>query len=448
MLSILSQSNEKLQLQKEITELESKFYRLMFELDLYNKFNKTYYLQVLNKTSYGFFAKVYLVPGVYFSELEKKVCLIEEGLNCLWVMKTEKLKDYGEVKIVTLSLDRLTPYENPCIRPHEMYLGLDLALNIIKNNNNKNCMFLIAGATGAGKTRFIYQILLSWILKCSPEEVELYISDIAKDEYINFKYVKHVKCYASELEELSKMMKYIKLQIEKRKKTIGWYRDKGLATNIEEYNKQNPKMKMSYMYILIDEFSILMPDKSDGKEEKQLKEEILDVIKRVEKIGRSLGIFAIICTQKTVKDELPSIVKNMSAVRISFRANDSISSEVILGNNSAVGIADRYAIYSLNGGDKRDYLFSPNLSTERLNELLKPHIDRQHKKVNIESELSQNEQSTIINMKTRKIHQKPHTRQINNNSPYPLIDTSKTRNQIEDIKPISYIKKEDDLIDY
>jgi hypothetical protein len=122
---------------------------------------------------------------------------------------------------------------------------------------------------------------------------------------------------------------------------------------------------------------VVVPDKSDSEDEKDMKQEIIDTLKKVSKIGRSLGIFTIICLQKTTKEEMgASILKNMSAVRISFRANDFVSSDVIIGGGAAVGLADRYAIYSLNGGDKKDYLFSPNLTTEMLNILLDPFIER------------------------------------------------------------------------
>jgi hypothetical protein len=176
------------------------------------------------------------------------------------------------------------------------------------------------------------------------------------------------------------MMRKIKDIIEKRNKIITRCREKGVATNIEEYNKVS-KDKLSYVYIVIDEYSVVAPDASDNKIEKEMKQEIIDIIKKTTKIGRSLGVFTVICLQKTSKTELgeASIIKNMSAVRISFRANDRPSSEVIIGDNSAVGLADRYAVYSLNGGANKDYLFSPNLTTDMLNEMLEPYIENKFK---------------------------------------------------------------------
>jgi DNA-binding LacI/PurR family transcriptional regulator len=43
---------EKAEFQKLSSEFEDKFYKLMFELNLYNKFNKTYYLKIIEKTNF------------------------------------------------------------------------------------------------------------------------------------------------------------------------------------------------------------------------------------------------------------------------------------------------------------------------------------------------------------------------------------------------------------
>jgi DNA segregation ATPase FtsK/SpoIIIE-like protein len=287
-------------------------------------------------------------------------------------MQTAQFREYATAQIITKPMDPFLEYTNPNIKPYEMYLGVDFAGEPIKNNMNQNCMVLVAGATGSGKTRWLYCVILSWILSCRVNEVEIYLSDIAKTEYVNFQNVKLVRRYAEELPELHSMMKALDEKIQKRKNTIKPLRERGQATNIEEYNRVS-KVKLSYCYLIIDEFSIIIPDKTDTKEESGMKTECLDILKRISKIGRSLGVFCVIATQKTTRDEIPSIIKNMSAVRISFRANDLISSEVILGSNAAVGLSDRYAVYSLNGGSKRDYLYSPYITTARLKELLKPY---------------------------------------------------------------------------
>jgi hypothetical protein len=379
-------TKEKKQFKKEAFEFEERFYALMDELNLVNKSGDTYWLRIVEKTNYGFYAQLYLVDGLSFTDIQEKIDKLQQCLNCIWIMTTKQLQDYADIKIVIHSLDEDLPYENPKVKPHQMYMGLRFTLNPLLNDMNKYQMVMIAGGIGAGKTRYLWMILLSWILNCTPQEVEIYLSDIAKNEFVNFEHVKHVKYYASELEELLEMIRKVKVMIEKRNLIITRCREKGIATNIEEYNKVS-KNKLSYIYIIIDEFSVVAPDASDSKIEKEIKQEIIDTLKKVSKIGRSLGIFTIICLQKTTKEELgnANIIKNMSAVRISFRANDYVSSDVIIGGGQAVGLADRYAVYSQNGGDKKDYLFAPNLTTDMLNEMLEPYLDDKFKANRIKS---------------------------------------------------------------
>lgn len=364
---------------KEEIQFKNRFYELMFELDLYNKFKKTYKLNILKETNYGYYAHLYLAAGLSFNKLEVNRHIIEQNLKCMWIMIIEPFKEYAEIQIVLNPVDKTVDFRSPNIKPNELYLGLSFSNQIQKINVNEHHMFLLAGAIGSGKTRFMYQILLSWILSCTPEEVNIYLSDIAKNEYIQFKDIKHVKYYASETEELYNMIVEIRKEFNRRNKLLTKLRENSVATNIEEYNKLNKNNILPYLYIVIDEFSVLLPDKTDSKEETNQKEYIIDNLKKFAKLGRSLGVFTFMATQKTTRDEIPSIIKNNSGVRISFRANDQISSGVILGegDNSAMGLPKRVAVYKLDGS-LLNYLYSPNLATEqgKLKKMLDPYIDR------------------------------------------------------------------------
>lgn len=389
---------------KEELAFKKKFYEVMFELDLYNKFKKTYILNIIQETNYGYYAHLYLATGLSYKKLQDKREDLEDNLNCMWIMKTKNFREYAEVQIVLNPIDENMEFKNPKLKPHELYLGLSFSNQLQKNNSNDNCMYLLSGATGSGKTRYMYQVLLSWIMSCSPEEVWIYLADVAKNEYIQFQNVRHVKKYASDLDELCEMMKLVSKEMKRREGIITKCREKGIATNIEEYNKINKPKKLAYCYIVIDEFSIIQTDKSDSKEDKEKKEYILAVISKFAKLGRSLGMFIFTATQKTTKVEMPIIIKNMSSVRISFRANDITSSEVIMGSNIAMGLPKRVAVYSLNGGSDIGYLYSPKLITEdkALQEMLKPYIiNKSSNQENLQP--SENKDVTILKSKITRI---------------------------------------------
>ncbi len=361
---------------KEVLKFKKRFYELMFELNLYNKFKKTYFLDIKKKTNYGYYAHLYLSTGLSYGGLDDNRITIEENLQCMWIMKTKSFREYAEVQIVLKPVDESMQFKNPKIKPHEMYLGLSFANKMQVNDSNDNCMYLLAGATGSGKTRFMYQVLLSWIMSCTPDQVWIYLADVAKNEYIQFQDVDHVKCYASDLDELYKMMTQVKKELNRRSKLLTEYRKRGIATNILEYNKIKEIKKLPYCYIVIDELSIVQLSQSDSKDTKDQKGYILAILEEFAKLGRSLGMFTFVATQKTTKSEMPIIIKNMSSVRISFSANDEISSRVVMEGNSAVGLPPRVAVYSLDGGTNINYLYSPSLITEdgKLQQMLKPYI--------------------------------------------------------------------------
>lgn len=394
----------KRKISKEEIKFKEKFNEVMFELDLYNKFKKTYKLDIKSETNYGYYAHLYLESGLSFNMLDEKREVIEQNLQCIWAMKFQPFRSYAEVQIVLRPVDESVEFENYNIKPNEFYLGLSFANKLQKINADENHMFLLAGATGSGKTRYIYQVLLSWIMGCSPDEVWLYLADIIKNEYIQFQNVKHVKYYASDLEELYKMMGLVDKEMRRRNKIITSYREKGLATNIYEYNKINKSNKLAYCYVMIDEFSVIQPNAADNKEEKEMKKYILAVIGQFAKVGRSLGMFLFTATQKPVKEEMPPIIKNMSGVRICFKVNDDVSSRVIMENNSAVGLPNRVAVYSLDGGTNVDYLYSPKLITEdkELQKMLEPYM-REDKLSQNKLKLNESDDVTIVKTKTTRI---------------------------------------------
>lgn len=367
------------EIEKEKEKFLLAFNEEMFGFGLYNKFNLTYELDLAEVTDYGYKGTIKPVPGLGFDKLKAIQENLEVNLHSYIQFDYELSKKTSDIIFITKGFCFNKKFSCPHIKPNEIFLGYNYTTDNIKVDCNKHCMFLIAGATGAGKTRFLYCVLLAWITSCSEDEVHLYLSDVAKNEFNVFKNDKHVKGYAETIEELKEMCLEIQDKIEERKKLLDPYRAHTLATNINEYNKlineynktSNEKIeKLPYIYINLDEFSAIVEDKTDTEEIKSCKELIMDILKDIAKIGRSIGIFCIISTQKTTKEEIPPILKNMSAVRISFRANDAISSQVILGDDKATKLRDRLGLYSLTGGNDQEYLISPLLDIEDITPLL------------------------------------------------------------------------------
>jgi hypothetical protein len=444
-LTILKRPNkEEIQLQKDKIDFTNKFRELMFEKGLYNNLGKTYKLYLKDKTDYGYDGEVGLNVGLSYDDLEAKKAYIQQYLQCMWIMKYETFDKNASLQIVNKPIDTSVKFVVPEVKAYQLYLGYDFKLNpIINENNVEDCMFLLAGATGSGKTRYMYQVLLCWILNCSVNEVELYLCDIAKDEYSLFQWCKHVKTYCKTVEQLYWMLKYLMIKLEKRKRILSIAREEGLSSSILEYNETH-KSKLSFCYAFIDEYSVIVPMSTDCKEKKQMKEEIIDMLSVFSKEGRNVGIFVFTALQKTSKEEMgKSVIKNMAGVRISFRANDYASSEVVMGDGSAVGIPKRYAVYSQNGGTDKNFMFSPYIDIPMVKKMLELHIDKNHKKIDCEKEVKNAEPFKVEETKiTKKVKVK-----INDSKHHPVINS--LDNQTKDFNiPKNIISKGDGFNDY
>lgn len=369
---------------KEQFELEEKFYRQMFEHGLLNKRADTYQINLTDKTDYGWKGYLKSEFGLSFNQIQndRVIDSINENLECIFMINPTKMSGKAPIKIINKKCDPKIPYENPNVKPDEVFIGMNLEWQPIKIDANKHCHFLIAGATGSGKSRGLHMTIASWIMGCKPNEVELYLADLFSDEMAIFKWCKHVKYYANDIPQFYKMLKYLYTKLQKRIKVISPLIEDGICQNMPEYNQQT-KNKMTYVYIVIDEFSIIMPSKGDSKEDRQIKEECLDILCKISKLARKMGMFLIIGLQKTVKDEIPTIIKSSSGTRICYRTNDRITSEVLLESHEAYGLEPRYAIYQLNGNTS-DMLFTPYIDIKNIKQLIQPHVDKNKSKINLD----------------------------------------------------------------
>jgi S-DNA-T family DNA segregation ATPase FtsK/SpoIIIE len=129
--------------------------------------------------------------------------------------------------------------------------------------------------------------------------------------------------------------------------------------NIFNYNKINKDKPMPYIYLIIDEFATLMPESSDPKEVKEIKNRILSDIKLIGQMGGAIGVTYIIAHQKPEKELCPTFIKNMSNIRICFGFEDAICSQIVLGNNLALDLPQRVAYYTI--GEGFNLLYTTNL---------------------------------------------------------------------------------------
>jgi S-DNA-T family DNA segregation ATPase FtsK/SpoIIIE len=368
------------EIKRDIFEIQRKWQYLMGQREKFNKFNKSFGLNNIICTDYGFVVDIYAPSALHLDELETLKPYIETEFSCEFVYKicynTNKNK-YAEARFINPEKVKCNsipfcPYK---VKPYEFYAGVDISGEPVIFNVNVAPQILLAGKTRRGKNGSLDHAMVSWIHFCSEKEIQFYLFQCAKNDLIKYKDAKQVRCYVEgDLYQMSIVLEHILEEMERRKKLFTPMMAKAEGNdNIFHYNNLHSHEKLPYIYIVIDEFIELMPDNElDGKEVKFLKNTILRYLQSIAQWGGSYGANYIICHQKPEKALCPTFLKNQSSVRLCFGFEDETCCQIVLGAGLAKmahKLPPRKAFYTDN--EKNGYLYTTDLKGK-----IRPNIEK------------------------------------------------------------------------
>jgi len=206
-----------------------------------------------------------------------------------------------------------------------MILGEDIYGNYIFQDLAKMPHLLVAGQTGSGKSVFLNTFISTLLMAKKPEELEVYIVDPKRVEFVQFEKAPHVKKVSVNTNEARESLDTLVEEMDKRYETFREKRVKKLS----EFNAKT-RNKLPLMVMLVDEFSDLML--SGGTKQK---EAIQNKIVRIAQMGRAAGIHLVLATQKPTSETVTSRIKANMPARIAFSVTTWRESQVILDINGA-----------------------------------------------------------------------------------------------------------------
>lgn len=207
-----------------------------------------------------------------------------------------------------------------------------------------NPHFLIAGASGSGKSNLIKVFINTIIAKQDPADVRLVMVDLKEGTEFAI-YADHGiphmlgECVTSPPAFLEMLTRLEMLRQERSEELRSVY-----ATSIDEYNAKVPaSQKMARVMVIIDEFSAIYMSSpfQDEKENKRIADRIKSLIRQLLAKARAAGIHLIICTQSPYAEILPGIDKANISVKIVGRFLDKVVSRTILGVGAAADIPEK-----------------------------------------------------------------------------------------------------------
>ncbi|MBT3981592.1 MAG: DNA translocase FtsK [Bacteriovoracaceae bacterium] len=208
---------------------------------------------------------------------------------------------------------------------------------------------LVAGATGAGKSVFINTLLVSLLVRNSPDKLRLILIDPKQLELALYADLPHLilpviteASMASlsllwaieEMERRYTLLKELGVRsLERYNEKIKEVDEEVIAKVKHLYEGRGNALELPFIVIIVDEFADLVLTKK-GKD-------IETNICRLAAKARACGIHLIIATQRPSVDVITGLIKANFPTRVSFRVTASIDSRTILNSMGAEKLLGR-----------------------------------------------------------------------------------------------------------
>ena len=231
-----------------------------------------------------------------------------------------------------------------------MAMGKDISGNPVIADLGKAPHMLVAGTTGSGKSVAVNSMILSMLLKYTPNELRLILIDPKQLELANYNDIPHLLTpVVTDMKDAVSALNWCVNEMERRYKLMSFLKIRKLA----DYNRKveeaiangeeliDPTWKASdsvageraprltplpSIVIVADEFADMIMQVGKKAEE---------MITRLAQKSRAAGIHLLLATQRPSVDVITGLIKANIPTRVALRVNSKIDSRTILDAGGA-----------------------------------------------------------------------------------------------------------------
>ena len=231
-----------------------------------------------------------------------------------------------------------------------MAMGKDISGNPVLTDLAKAPHMLVAGTTGSGKSVAVNSMILSMLLKYTPEQLRLILIDPKQLELANYNDIPHLLTpVVTDMKDAVSALNWCVNEMERRYKLMSFLKIRKLS----DYNRKvkeaiengedliDPTWKPSdsatqeraprltplpSIVIVADEFADMIMQVGKKAEE---------MITRLAQKSRAAGIHLLLATQRPSVDVITGLIKANIPTRVALRVNSKIDSRTILDAGGA-----------------------------------------------------------------------------------------------------------------
>ncbi len=252
-------------------------------------------------------------------------------------------------------------------RPLACALGQRITGEPVVMDLSKMPHILVAGSTGSGKSVCVNAIILSILMKASPQDVKFLMIDPKKVELSLYADIPHLLApvVTNPHKAAATLKQWALVEMERRYDVFTQHGVKDLAgfNQLARSQGQPDMAPMPYIVVIIDEFADLMMVAAQDVE---------NTVCRLAQMARATGIHLVIATQRPSVNVVTGLIKANIPSRISFAVQSQIDSRTVLDMGGAEKLLGRGdMLYLPVGASKPDRLQGVFVSEDEVNAVVR-----------------------------------------------------------------------------
>lgn len=210
----------------------------------------------------------------------------------------------------------------------EFALGKDIVGDIKTDNLAKGPHYLVAGATGSGKSVCLDVMIISLIMRYSPEDLRLMLIDPKRVGFKKYEGLPHL-LIPKVITEPQAALNALSWAIDEMERRYQLFEQSSLVVDLESYNEfvaNDTVPKLPRIVIFFDELADFM---------ETCKRDLEERIRRLAAKSRAAGIHLVLATQRPTVDVITGTIKTNLPSRVALKVMNFADSQTILSEGGA-----------------------------------------------------------------------------------------------------------------